>query len=573
MLATAASADETLKEGSPAPPMKVVKWFKGTPVSTFEKGKIYVVEFWATWCGPCKISIPHLTELAKKYNGKVIFTGVDCWENPAGGNSAYLDTVAKFVSDMGDKMSYNIAADGPEGTMATTWMTAAGQNGIPTAFVVDKEGRIAWIGHPMGGLDEALGQIIAGKFDVAAAARKRVAETTANNALQTVYQLWGLGKTKEAIAAVDKLIADHPDQRTPMLQIKFQILWASDQPAAIQLARTLSRPEAKCNAALLNEMALSIVFVRGNPRSADCDLALAMARRAADLTFRADPNILGTLACAYYKKGNKTFGLAAERKAMAAYDRKAADNPNERASLRSMEFRLLMSADQPAAVRLARRLSTTEFRNDPATLYQMARSLAAVEKGDDDLALAMAMRAAELTKEADLNVLDTLAIIYTKKGDTDSAKATKRKAIAAIDKMIADEPAQRAALIREKFVRLSADDPAAAVQLAKSLSQSDLKDSAVLLNEMAWAMVDPNGSFKNPDYDLALTMAKHAAELTKEADPYILDTLAYAYFWKGDRDSAIATERKAIALLDKGQYSPSMKKGLNDNLKHFTGGS
>jgi len=66
------------------------------------------------------------------------------------------------VKKMGNQMTYRVALD--DGSkMADTWMDAAGQNGIPTAFVVDKHGIIVWIGHPMN-LDEAkLNQVLAGK--------------------------------------------------------------------------------------------------------------------------------------------------------------------------------------------------------------------------------------------------------------------------------------------------------------------------------------------------------------------------------------------------------------------------
>ena len=170
------AAAAKLGPGDPAPPMQVFRWVKGTPVTSFAAGKLYVVEFWATWCGPCKASIPHLTELAKKYAGKVTFSGISISEartqKPGGTKVAYMTAVRKFVQDEGSEMAYNVGADGPTGTMSSSWMDAAGQQGIPTAFIVGRDGKLAWIGHPMVGLDEALGQIVAGTFDYAAE-RKR----------------------------------------------------------------------------------------------------------------------------------------------------------------------------------------------------------------------------------------------------------------------------------------------------------------------------------------------------------------------------------------------------------------
>src|SRR5687767_13027650 len=96
----AAGTARAIELGDPAPELQIAKWVKGEPVKEFEKGKVYVVEFWATWCGPCRTSIPHLTEMQKKYEDKVVFIGV---------SDEDAETVAPFVDKMGDEMAYRVA--------------------------------------------------------------------------------------------------------------------------------------------------------------------------------------------------------------------------------------------------------------------------------------------------------------------------------------------------------------------------------------------------------------------------------------------------------------------------------
>jgi thiol-disulfide isomerase/thioredoxin len=149
--------------GDPAPGLQVQEFVKGEPVKQFEKGKIYVVEFWATWCAPCRESIPHLSKLQQE-NKNVTFIGVSVDEQ--------TDEVKPFVEKMGDKMEYRVAIDarkGGNGRMAQAWLEASGQEGIPAAFVVDGDGKVAWIGHP-GDLEQPLVQIVAGKWDLVAKA-------------------------------------------------------------------------------------------------------------------------------------------------------------------------------------------------------------------------------------------------------------------------------------------------------------------------------------------------------------------------------------------------------------------
>src|SRR5580765_4209837 len=115
VLALAASAictlagEMTLKVGDPAPKLQTGKWIQGEPVTGFKEDRAYLVEFWATWCGPCRVSIPHLNEIHNKYKDQgLVVIGQDCWERD--------DTlVAPFVKKMDDKMTYRVAMDDKEG--------------------------------------------------------------------------------------------------------------------------------------------------------------------------------------------------------------------------------------------------------------------------------------------------------------------------------------------------------------------------------------------------------------------------------------------------------------------------
>jgi thiol-disulfide isomerase/thioredoxin len=165
----AVQAAPTLQIGDDAPQLQAGKWIQGAPVKEFERGKVYLMEFWATWCGPCRVTIPHLNQLHTKFKDKgLVVIGQDCWERDE-------SKVAPFVESMGDKMTYRVALDTKtdekdRGRMAETWMAAAGRTGIPSAFLVDKQGKIAWIGHPMTLKEDVIEKVLAGNWDLKKAA-------------------------------------------------------------------------------------------------------------------------------------------------------------------------------------------------------------------------------------------------------------------------------------------------------------------------------------------------------------------------------------------------------------------
>jgi thiol-disulfide isomerase/thioredoxin len=143
--------------GDPAAPLAIKDWVKGKPANVRDGKAVYVVEFWATWCGPCRVSIPHLTELQKRWKDQgVVVVGVS--DEP-------VSTVKPFVGKMADKMDYTVACDDNRITYSG-YMDAYGFNGIPTAFIVGRDGRVLWTGHPMSGLDAALEKAVAGKLEV-----------------------------------------------------------------------------------------------------------------------------------------------------------------------------------------------------------------------------------------------------------------------------------------------------------------------------------------------------------------------------------------------------------------------
>lgn len=200
----AAAADqEELGIGSTAPALEIEHWIQDgngffKPVTQFEKGKVYVVEFWATWCGPCIQSMPHLAELQNKYRGQnvqIVSVSNETIEEVQDLLAKENEQVGKTFSEI--TSAYSLTTD-PDGSVHRDYMDAANQQGIPTSFIVGKSGLIEWIGHPME-LDGPLEAVVNDSWDREAFKKEMLLQKQLEENMQKISMLAGAGRFEDAI--------------------------------------------------------------------------------------------------------------------------------------------------------------------------------------------------------------------------------------------------------------------------------------------------------------------------------------------------------------------------------------
>ena len=205
----------SLNIGDPAPPMRVSAWLKGEPIQYFKKGRVYVVEFWATWCVPCKAAMPHLSTLAREYKDKVAIIGVDVMEK----KNTNFEKVSAFVDSMALQMDYYVAVQ-DSNFMETDWLAASGEQSIPKTFVINGEGKLAWIGHPSK-LDQILPKILNSDWDIEEVLTKRNSDRYLRELEDSLnYELMkykedrlkpgDLGKPELALLEIKEILREEP---------------------------------------------------------------------------------------------------------------------------------------------------------------------------------------------------------------------------------------------------------------------------------------------------------------------------------------------------------------------------
>jgi D-alanyl-D-alanine carboxypeptidase len=278
-----------LAVGDPAPPFAIERALHGAPPERLEPGRVYVVEFWAAWCGPCIAGMSHLSALQRELGPRgLTVVGVGPRPDEWGHDEA---AVAALVARKGPEIEYALALDAEgdsaegwqgvfRGRTIEGWMGAAEVGAIPIAFVVDRDGRIAAIAPPLE-IDAVVRACLDGTFD-----RERAAfEYRALRAARA-----GLDELRGLLVAGERALA-----ATLTAELLEGPLWSDGRHLA----------------------ALAERWLAAAPTGEELELALRAARRADELTQGSDPGTLCLVARLASLAGDKTAAARARAQALA----------------------------------------------------------------------------------------------------------------------------------------------------------------------------------------------------------------------------------------------------------------
>lgn len=296
-----------LMPGDAAPTVVFESIVKGPSITGLAKGKVYVIDFWASWAGECRPVFSHLSQLQSQYSDKQL--------SVIGVSSEDAATVRAFIEKLGDEVNYTIAVDKLNAT-DTKWMRAANRNELPTAFIVDRNGNIAWIGHPFE-IASPLAQVIDGSFDASKFAATQAKIKALRDEASKFFRTGVSADYNTGMNRLDQIVELDPTQATSVGTMKLQVLLMGkkDYPAAYALAKQLGETSFAKDKNWLNSTAWMIVEAPGLGER-DLALATALINRAGELTKWSDAEVLDTAARVKWALGDKAGARELQGKAV-----------------------------------------------------------------------------------------------------------------------------------------------------------------------------------------------------------------------------------------------------------------
>lgn len=311
LLAGTARADNELEVGDQAPAVEVEEWIQGE--TSVGEGSPYIVEFWATWCGPCRKSIPHLNEIYEKYQSRGL-TVIGITDEVK-----EVSKVRSFVRKQGKRMTYPVAIDGGA---KEAWFEAAGRRGIPSVFIVDANNTVAYIGNPLDPkFEDVVHQVIEGRYNPKL-------ERFAKPKLEAAARAEKRRNWRDAYRHLDEVIEEDPTVFFPVAVDKYRIMACEEKNAeeAAEYGSELIRNYRKDAPALRD---LATMFASSNDT---CLLSPTLAQKAADALLSFEGNrsslALSISAMVAYHEGDYGRAVSEQTKAWRVA------LPNEKAVLK-----------------------------------------------------------------------------------------------------------------------------------------------------------------------------------------------------------------------------------------------
>lgn len=321
---TVEQAKDYLQIGDVAPGFKVASWEKGGPVEKLDAGKVHVLLFFATHSKWSKEALEKLAAVQRDHP-QVSCMAISLWERavPAP-NGDYAARVRGYAAEHGAEWGFPVAYDGDFGEMNKNWMHAADRRWVPTVFVVDAKGVIAWIGHPMDerlSLADVVAKVEGGTWDAKAAAEQARLDAERRTRVRQEAGKWSLarraGDWEEVLKRWDALAAEGVGNASEQFAETLECVFIEEKQfdAGYEwLARAAEGPMRE-DSGLLNSAAWFIAD-RENLEKRDLALALKIALRASELTAQKDAAIEDTVARVYFEQGDVDKAIEVQKRAV-----------------------------------------------------------------------------------------------------------------------------------------------------------------------------------------------------------------------------------------------------------------